>query len=113
MIRLVKGELKELNECECGIALLNNTLYIFAEDFKTVEIKPTKDTTNGSLEKQISKAIPHLMKLFSLGLCCEIVQSIMNMIEHRELGQWHEDFNLRLVYDWYKEDEKFTLQGWW
>ena len=27
MIRLVKGELKELNECECGIALLNSTLY--------------------------------------------------------------------------------------
>lgn len=113
MIKLVKGEIKALYNCELGISLLNDILYISHEDYKTIEIKPTKDRTNGGLEKQISKAIPHLMKLFSLGLCCEIIQSIMNMIEHRELGHWGEDFNLRLVYDWHKEDEKYTLQGWW
>lgn len=111
MIEFVKGELVELynTNCECGIALLNSTLYIFADDYETVEIKPTKDTTVGGLEKQISKAIPHLMKLFRLEFVCEIIQSLMNMIEKRGLGHMGEDFNLRLISDW--KENKYTFQG--
>ena len=110
MVNLEKGELVELNECELGIALLNKVLYIFHEDYKPVEIK-TKCTTNGDLEKQISKAIPALMKILGLETACEVVAKIMNMVFKRELGHSYEDFNLRLTHNW--QNNEYTLRGWY
>lgn len=113
MLNIIENKnIKEVEKYEVGICLLNEILYIYSEEEKTVEIKPTKDHTNGGLEKQIAKAIPALMKYFNLELSCEIIQTIMNMIGKREIGHWGENFNLRVVYDWSNEENPYILKGW-
>lgn len=111
-MKLVRKEFREYDNYNVGILLDNDTFFIYSEDEKSVTVKSTKDKTLGGFEKTLAKVLPHLLKYVSIKVASEIIITISEIVESREIGNHWQSFNIRLVSNsetnW--EDE---LHGWW